>query len=99
MEKFSNNKIIKGNFSGIKKNLDSFKSYIIFENNFKKGDNPFKNLQDKIFPWEQVIDEDISKLYFVIQVDPGKENNVLGKAMGYGLSEDTVYYIFKAEME
>jgi hypothetical protein len=36
------------------------------------------------------------KQYLVIQVAPGNEDEVLGKVIGYGLAEDTVYYIFKA---
>jgi hypothetical protein len=96
LRKFSNNTTINGDFSGIKKSLDSSKSYIIFENNLKKGKNPFKYLQKENYPWQQVIDRDMLKQYLVIQVAPGNEDEVLGKVIGYGLAEDTVYYIFKA---
>ena len=99
MRGFSNNKTINGDFSGIKKGLDSSKSYIIFENNLKKGKNPFKYLQKENYSWQQVIDRDMLKQYLVIQVAPGNEDEVLGKVIGYGLAEDTVYYIFKAEQD
>jgi hypothetical protein len=89
LRKFSNNTTINGDFSGIKKSLDS-------ENNLKKGKNPFKYLQKENYPWQQVIDRDMLKQYLVIQVAPGNEDEVLGKVIGYGLAEDTVYYIFKA---
>jgi len=96
LKEFSNNTTINGDFAGIKKGLDSSKSYIIFENSLKKGKNPFKYLQKENYSWQQVIDRDMLKQYLVIQVAPGNEDEVLGKVIGYGLAEDTVYYIFKA---
>ncbi len=97
MKEFLNNTTTNGDFSGIKKNLDSSKSYIIFENSLEKGKNPFKYLQKENYPWQQVVDRDMLKQYLVIQVAPGHEDEVLGKVIGYGVAEDTVYYIFKAE--
>ena len=53
-------------------------------------------MQKENYSWQQVIDRDMLKQYLVIQVAPGNEDEVLGKVIGYGFAEDTVYYIFKA---
>ncbi len=95
----------KKNFLWIKQNLDSSLSYIIFENDIKKqGESIFDPdhmaytfLKGEKHTWQQVIDMDLSKEYLVIQIEPGNEDEVLGRLMGYGFPRDTVYYLYKAE--
>ena len=95
----------KKNFLWIKQNLDSSLSYIIFENDIKKqGESIFDPdhmayafLKGEKHTWQQVIDMDLSREYLVIQIQPGNEDEVLGRLMGYGFPRDTVYYLYKAE--
>jgi len=104
LKKYSNKAIKKDSFSGIKKNLDASKSYIIFENDLKKEKNSifpeeiiaYKFLRKEKYLWEQVFDEEISREYLVIQIARGNEDETLGKVLGYGFPKDTVYYLFKA---
>ena len=105
MKKFSNKNIQKGSFAGIKKNLDSSKSYIIFENDLnKEKDSIFSNdimaytyLQKEKYSWQKIMDPDLAREYLVIQINPENEDKVLGKLMGYGFPRDIVYYLYKAK--
>lgn len=100
----SNKNIKKGSFSSIKRNLDSSKSYIIFENDLKKETYSifsndiiaYKYLKNENCSFQQVIDTDISREYLVIQIDPGSEDKFFSKVMGYGFPKNTIYYLFKA---
>lgn len=93
------------NFFWIKQTLDPSASYIIFENDLKqKGGSIFDPahiaytyLSKEKFVWQQVIDMDLSREYLVIRMVPGNEDKVLGKIMGYGFPENTIYYIYKAK--
>ncbi|MCK5096722.1 MAG: hypothetical protein KAR45_01390 [Desulfobacteraceae bacterium] len=104
MKFFKNNIIKKQNFEWIKKNLDPAKSYIVFENNLRKKNDSifsdknlvFKYLRQEDFFWEQVFDKDLVREYLVIQIDPGNEDEMLGKLIGYEFSKETVYYLYKA---
>jgi hypothetical protein len=104
LQPFNNNKIEEKSFYWIKKNLDPLKSYIVFENNLKKGTgsiflkkNPvFKYLRDETFIWEQFIDKNLSREYLVIQIGQGSEDEILGKLIGYEFSKNIVYYLYKA---
>ena len=95
----------KENFSWIKQSLDPRASYIIFENDLKQqGGSIFDSdhiayaylAREKIV-WQQIIDMDKSREYLVIRMAPGKEDQVLGRIMGYGFPENTIYYIYKAK--
>ena len=95
----------KENFSWIKQSLDPGSSYIIFENDLKQqGGSIFDSdhiayaylAREKIV-WQQIIDMDLSREYLVIRTVPGKEDQVLGRIMGYGFPENTIYYIYKAK--
>ena len=105
MTKSSNNNIQKSNFSKVKKNLDSSKSYIIFENDLKKEKKSifsddimvYTYLQKEKYPNRKIIDTELSREYLVIQVDPGNEDEILGRLMGYGFPRDMVYYLYKAK--
>jgi hypothetical protein len=95
----------KENFKWIKQSLDPGASYIIFENDLKQqGGSIFDSdhiayaylAREKIV-WQQIIDMDKSREYLVIRTAPGKEDQVLGRIMGYGFPENTIYYIYKAK--
>lgn len=100
----SNKNIKKGSFSSIKKNLDSSKSYIIFENDLKKEKHSlfsddiiaYRYLEKENCSFKQIIDRDLSREYLVIQIDPGNEDEFFSKVMGYGFPKNTIYYLFKA---
>ncbi|MBF0467947.1 MAG: hypothetical protein HQK61_03545 [Desulfamplus sp.] len=102
---FSGNKIVRKSFSWIKKNLDPSMSYIIFENDlnkqaasiFSESLIAYQYLKKENCSWKKVYDSGCSKEYLVIQIDPGYEDQTLGKVMGYGFPNDTVYYLYKAE--
>ncbi|MCP4672256.1 MAG: hypothetical protein GY857_13220 [Desulfobacula sp.] len=102
---FSDHKMIKKSFGWIKENLDPERSYIIFENDLNKQvDSIFSEsfiahqyLKKENHVWKKVYDPAVSKEYLVIQVDPGDEDEILGKIMGYGFLKDTVSYVYKAE--
>lgn len=93
------------NFSWIKQTLDPSASYIIFENDLKQqGGSIFDSdhiayvylAREKIV-WQQIIDMDESREYLVIRIVPGNEDQVLGRIIGYGFPENTIYYIYKAK--
>jgi len=104
---FSDNKMIKKSFSWIKKNLNPSRSYIIFENDLNKQTLSifsasliaYQYLKNGNYTWKKVFDSKTSKEYLVIQIDPGKEDEALGKVIGYGFPIDTVYYLYKAEKQ
>ncbi len=107
MTGFFHSRLEKQSFSGIKKALDPSASYIIFENNLNnQGPSIFDPLhrvygylkKDHII-WQQVLDKNLSREYLVIKLQPGKEDQALGRAMGYGFPEDIIYYLYKAEEE
>lgn len=92
-------------FSGIKKALDPAASYIIIENDLKnQGSSIFDPLhrvygylKKHHYTWHQVLDRDLSREYLVIKIQPGQEDQALGRAMGYGFPEDIICYLYKAE--
>lgn len=81
------------------------KSYIIFENDLKKGKesifskdiHAYNYLENLNVSWYQSMDTNLMMEYLVLQLEPGKEDEVLGKMMGQGFSTDMVYYLFKAK--
>lgn len=104
MKKFYPNHIKKDSFAGIKNTLDASRSYIVFENDLTKAEQSIFSddmpvcsyLEKEGYSWQKVLDTNLSREYLVIQFKPGNEDEILGKVMGYGLPEDTVYYLFKA---
>lgn len=94
----------KNNFLGIKQGLDPGAGYIVFEHDLKfQGESIFNPshavydyFTDQALTWQQVVDLDLAMEYLVVQVPAGKEDRVLGKLLGYGFSENIVFYIFKA---
>lgn len=105
MDIFKGNTIKAKSFKWIKKNLDPFNSYIVFENNLNKEtssifikNNPvYEYLQKEKILWVQVFDKRLLREYLVIQIDPGKEDEMLGKLISYEFSQNLVYYLYKAE--
>jgi hypothetical protein len=100
---YSDNKIIEESFDWIKKNLDPLMGYIIFENDLSQADSIFSEslrayqyLKKENYAVRKVYDSKSSKEYLVIQTEPGNENEILGRVMGYGFGKDTVYYLYKA---
>lgn len=104
-KEFSNHKMIQKSFSWIKKNLDPSRSYIIFENDLtRQADSIFSEafiayqyLKKGGYAWKKICDITDSKEYLVIQIDPGNEDETLGKIMGYGFSKDIISYLYKAK--
>ncbi|MBU1340896.1 MAG: hypothetical protein KKE44_05430 [Proteobacteria bacterium] len=101
--KFSDLKIIEKSFSWIKNQLDPAMGYVIFENNLNKqplslfSESLTAYLKKAGYAFKMVFDAQQAKEYLVIQVDPGNEDEILGKVMGYGLPKDTVSYLYKAK--
>ncbi len=106
---YSDDKIIKKSFDWIKKNLDPLMGYIIFENDvstsissgeaesiFSESLRAYQYLKKENHALRKVYDSKSSKEYLVIQIEPGNEDEILGKVMGYGFGNDTVYYLYKA---
>jgi hypothetical protein len=102
---FSHTEPVKENFSWIKQTLDPSASYIVFENDLKQQGGSifdlthitYAYLEREKFVWQQIIDMDNSLEYLVIRMMPGNEEKVLGRIMGYGFPENTIYYIYKAK--
>lgn len=102
---FSHTEPAKETFSWIKQTLDPSASYIIFENDLKQQGGSifdpahiaYTYLEREKFVWQQIIDMDKSREYLVIRMIPGNEEKVLGRIMGYGFPENTIYYIYKAK--
>lgn len=102
---FSHTEPIKESFLWIKQTLDPSASYIIFENDLKQQGGSifdpthiaYAYLEREKIVWQQIIDMDKSREYLVIRLVPGKEEKVLGRIMGYGFPENTIYYIYKAK--
>jgi hypothetical protein len=102
---FQNNYVKEKNFNWVKKNLDPAESYIVFENNIKEKTgslfsitNPvFTYLNDNKILWEQVLDKDLLREYLVIQIEPGTEDEMLGKLIEYKFSKNIVYYLYKSQ--
>ncbi len=105
LKKYNPDHVKKDSFAGIKNTLDASSSYIVFENDLIKAsksifsdDIPIGSyLEKEGYSWQKVLDTNLSREYLVIQFKPGNEDEILGKVMGYGLPEDTVYYLFKAK--
>ncbi len=106
---YADNTIIEESFDWIKKNLDPLKGYIIFENDlsisvsseeaesiFSDSLKAYQYLNKENYAVRKVYDSKSSKEYLVIQIEPGNEDEILGKVMGYGFGKDTVYYLYKA---
>ncbi len=95
----------KGDFPWIKRGLDPKASYVVFEHGLKfQGESIFDSthgvyafLEQEGLSWQHVVDMDLSVEYLVIRVSPGREDQILGKVLGSGFSENIVFYIFKAE--
>ena len=104
-KKLSGHKKILKSFGWIKENLDPLRSYIIFENDLnQQADSIFSEsliayqyLKRKNYIWEKVYDTDRSREYLVIQIEPGNEDKILGRIMGYGFAENIVSYLYKAK--
>lgn len=104
-EDFSDHKMIQKSFAWIKEHLDPKRGYIIFENDLnKQAESIFSEslvaydyLKKGNFAWKKIYDAAEAKEYLVIQIDPGNEDETLGKVMGYGFPKDTVYYLYKAK--
>jgi hypothetical protein len=107
LKDFSDHKIIQKSFGWIKKHLDPSISYIIFENDLNKQTDsiflktliPYQYLKKGNFAWKKIYDSKYLKEYLVIQIDPGNEEETLGKVLGYGFPKDTIYYLYKAEKQ
>lgn len=90
-------------FFWIKQGLDPKASYVIFEHDLNDrgesmtdpGQGVYAFLAAEGLSWEQVIDMDAAREYLVIRVNPGDEDRVLGRVLGF--SETLVFYIFKAK--
>ena len=104
---FSDHKTIQKNFAWIKKHLDPSHGYIVFENDlnrqalsiFNESIIAYQYLKKEKYAWKKVYDSDESKEYLVVQTEPGREDETLGKVMGFGFSKDTVYYLYKAQTQ
>lgn len=102
---FSHTEPEKNSFLWIKQTLDPSASYIIFENDLKQQGGSifdpahivYAYLERKKIVWQQITDMVLSREYLVIRLVPGKEEKVLGRIMGYGFPENTIYYIYKAK--
>ena len=100
----SNHEIIQKSFAWIKENLDPKKGYIIFENDLtRQADSIFSEsfvayqyLKKGGYAWKKIFSATESKEYLIIQIDPGNEDETLGKVMGFGFPKDTIYYLYKA---
>ncbi len=76
----------------------------MFENRPGPGNGSILALELRIYSflekekmvWQQVIDMDSGLEYLMVQVRPGIEEQILGKLMGQGLPEYSVYYVYKA---
>ena len=105
LKNFSDHKIIQKSFGWIKQNLDPSRSYIILENDLNKQTDSiffeslitYQYLKKGGYAWKKVYDFKNLKEYLVIQIDPGNEDETLGKIMGYGFGQDIVSYLYKAE--
>ena len=105
MTDFFHTKKKKENFLWIKQSLDPSASYIVFENDLKQQGGSifdpahiaYTYLAREKFVWQQIIDMELSREYLVIRLVPGNEEKVLGRIMGYGFPENTIYYIYKAK--
>ncbi|SLM28470.1 hypothetical protein MTBBW1_1380017 [Desulfamplus magnetovallimortis] len=97
----------KKSFLWIKQNLDPEWSYIVFENSLKRRENSLKSsifdsdcifyasLAREEYGWLKVFDEERECEFLVIRIPPGNEEKVLGRVLGYGFPEETVYYLYK----
>ena len=96
---------LKKSFLWIKQHLDPSWSYIIIENDenpqesslFKMDHTAYTCLKKEKYTWQQVIDMDVFREYLVIRIPPEDEDKLLGRIMGFGFPENTVYYLYKAE--
>ena len=96
---------VKQNFPGIKQGLDPKAGYIIFEHDLKFQGESIFNLSHSVYgyfnaqsySWQQVVDMDLAMEYLVVRVPAGQEDKALGKILGYGFSQNIVFYIFKAK--
>lgn len=95
---------IDGSFMGIKQTLDPAASYMIFENDpalggdslFDTAHTAYAWFDREGYDWQQVWDPDLNREYLVVRIEKGNEDQVLGRAMGYGFPGNTVFYLFKA---
>ena len=91
-------------FSDVKKELDSSKGYLIFENDISQSDESlfsetlqiYHYLKKHQMIWQKILDNGLEREFLIIQTEPGKEDDVLGRLMAYHLPSDLVYYVYKA---
>lgn len=91
-------------FPDVKKRLDVSKSYLIFENDIKQSGESIlddtleinRYLADRHPDWQKVYDKQMNREYLIIQIEPGNEDDILGRLMTYQLPKKMVYYVYKA---
>ncbi len=91
-------------FLDVKKQLDESKSYLIFENDVtRSGDSVFaedlpvyRYLEQQKLEWQQIRDRQLEREYLIVQIEPGTEDQTLGRLMANRLPKDMVYYVYKA---
>ena len=91
-------------FLDVKKTLDASKSYLIFENDLKRTSDSilseslpvYQYLDKHQFHWQKIFDKQLDREYLIVQTEPGKEDNILGRLISCQLPKDMVYYVYKA---
>lgn len=91
-------------FLDVKKELDSSKGYLIFENDINQSDESlfsetlqiYHYLEKHQMIWQKILDSGLGREFLIIQTEPGKEDDVLGKLMAYHLPGELVFYVYKA---
>ena len=104
---FSDSKISRKSFAWIKKQLNPSRGYVIFESDineqalsiFSESLMAYQYLKKANHAFKRVLDAEKQKEYLVIQIEPGSEDEILGKVMGYGFPKDTVTYLYKAQTQ
>ena len=100
----SGHKIIDANLEWIKGQLAPEGSYIVFEHDlqgrkdsiFSKSLRVYDHLKQKKYSWQKVNDRSLFREYLVIRIEPGKEEETLGKMISLGFPKSTVYYLYRA---
>lgn len=91
-------------FLQIKKELDSSKGYLIFENDINQSDESlfsetlqiYHYLEKNQMIWQKILDSGLEREFLIIQTEPGNEDIILGRLLAGPLPRDMVYYIYKA---
>ncbi|THB75779.1 MAG: hypothetical protein D3926_19490 [Desulfobacteraceae bacterium] len=100
----SQHNIVNADLEWIKGQLAPEASYIVFEHNlqgrkdsiFSKSLRVYDYLEQKKYSWQQVKDGSLFREYLVIRIEPGKEEETLGKMISLGFPKSTVYYLYRA---